>query len=306
MTEKITGSFLSANKESNIAYYVWAPEKPRAVIQISHGMCEYIERYAPHAEFFCSQGIALAGNDHLGHGRSAKDEHELGYTYAADFMVDDLASMTDILKERFPGVPVFLLGHSMGSFLLREYMTKYSDKLAGAIISGTAGPDNPTVLGKALAAVIGKIKGDHHRSGLLFMLSIGSYSKPFGKDAEPECWLTRDKSVTEAYKNDKFCHFVFTANGYVSLFDVLGRVSKKSWAQKTDKDLPVLLISGSDDPVGSFGKGVKKVHERLSAAGTKDLSLVLIDGARHEPFNELEPAKSEALNTVCDWINKRI
>ena len=306
MTEKITGSFLSANKESNIAYYIWAPEKPRAVIQISHGMCEYIERYAPHAEFFCSQGIALAGNDHLGHGRSAKDEHELGYTYAADFMVDDLASMTDILKEKYPEVPVFLLGHSMGSFLLREYMTKYSDKLAGAIISGTAGPDNPTALGKALAAVIGKIKGDHHRSGLLFMLSIGSYSKPFGKDAEPECWLTRDKSVTEAYKNDKFCHFVFTANGYVSLFDVLGRVSKKSWAQKTDKDLPVLLISGSDDPVGSFGKGVKKVHGRLSAAGTKDLSLVLIDGARHEPFNELEPAKSEALNTVCDWINKRI
>ena len=306
MTEKITGSFLSVNKESNIAYYIWAPEKPRAVIQISHGMCEYIERYAPHAEFFCSQGIALAGNDHLGHGRSAKDEHELGYTYAADFMVDDLASMTNILKEKYPEVPVFLLGHSMGSFLLREYMTKYSDKLAGAIISGTAGPDNPTALGKALAAVIGKIKGDHHRSGLLFMLSIGSYSKPFGKDAEPECWLTRDKFVTNAYKNDKFCHFVFTANGYVCLFDVLGRVSKKSWAKKTDKNLPVLLISGSDDPVGSFGKGVRKVHERLIAAGTKDLSLVLIEGARHEPFNELEPAKSEALNTVCDWIDKRI
>ena len=306
MPEKVTGRYLSANKKTKVSYYVWAPKKPRAIIQIAHGMCEYVERYAPHAEFFCSQGFVFAGNDHLGHGKTAECENELGYTYGADFMVDDLATLTDILKGRYPGLPVILLGHSMGSFLLREYMTKYSSKLTGAILSGTAGPDSPTSLGGMLASLIGKLKGDHYRSPLLFMLSIGAYSKPFGKDEEAECWLTRDKAVTKAYREDKFCHFVFTANGYVSLFDVLGRVSKKNWAGKLDKSLPILLISGADDPVGGFGKGVKKVHERIKRTGVKDLSLVLIDGARHEPLNELEPAKSEAYKTVCDWINERI
>ncbi len=306
MAKKLTGSFLSADRKNQVAYYIFEPEAPRAVIQLSHGMCEYVERYEPHAEYFCLQGFVFAGNDHLGHGKTAKNDGDFGYTVSADCMIEDLSSMTDLLKEKYPGLPIILLGHSMGSFLLREYMTKYSGKLSGAIISGTAGPGNPTALGKALCRLIALFKGDRHRSKLLYSMSNGGYSKAFGKDGPKARWLSRDIEIAEKYSNDTRSNFIFTVNGYISLFDILGRVSKPSWAKKINPDLPILMISGADDPVGSFGSGVKKIHRRLQDARIKDLSLVLFEGARHEPFNEIEPTKSEAYKTVTDWINARI
>lgn len=302
----IKGSFLSSDGENRAAYYIYEPKEPKAVIQLSHGMCEYVERYEPHAKYFCSCGFVFAGHDHLGHKGSVKSDADLGYTVAADVLTADLARMTDILKEKYSGLPVILLGHSMGSFILRDYMQKYKGKIKAAVISGTAGPDNPTALGKLLASLICKIKGDHHRSHLLYSMSTGSYSKPFGKGAHKNCWLTRDEKEVERYTADKFSNFIFTANGYKNLFELLSRVSKRSWAESIDKELPILLISGTDDPVGSFGKGVRKVYERIRAANVKDVTLCLLDGARHEPFNEIEPTKSEAYKTVTDWINERI
>ncbi|MBE6599679.1 MAG: alpha/beta hydrolase [Ruminococcaceae bacterium] len=305
--EKSIGKILSSNGKDELTYYIYEPKSaPRAIIQISHGMCEYVERYEGHAEYFCSQGFIFAGHDHLGHKNSAASDDELGYTCSADALIDDLAKMTDLLREKFPNLPVFVLGHSMGSFVLRAYIEKYPKKANAAIISGTAGPGSPAGIAKILAKLIGKAKGDHYRSPLLRSLSTGNYYKAFGKNAPREAWLTRDTSVTEKYKNDKFCKFTFSANGYYNLFDLLGRISRNAWAKTVDPDLPILLISGDQDPVGNFGKGVKKVHARLADAGIKDLTLKLFAGARHEPFNEIEPTRAEAYKTVTDWINERI
>ncbi len=305
--KKRYGYFTSSNGKDKIAYYIYEPETaPRAVIQLSHGMCEYVERYEPHAEYFCSQGFIFAGHDHVGHKNSVKSADELGYIGSADILIDDLALMNGILCEKFRELPIFVLGHSMGSFVLREYMVKYGDRLDGAIISGTGGPGSPTGLGKFVASIIAKLEGDHYRSPLLRSMSTGNYYKKFGKNAPRDAWLTRDTAVTEKYKDDKYCKFTFTTNGYKNLFDLLGRVSDKNWAPAVPKNLPVLMISGDQDPVGDFGKGVKKVYDRLDAAGVHDLSLTLFEGARHEPFNEIEPTRSEAYKRVTDWINERI
>lgn len=304
--KKINGTFLSSNEKSQTAYYIFEPDSPRAVIQLSHGMCEYVERYSEHAEYFCSQGFVFAGNDHIGHGKTAQSEDKLGFIERSSDLTDDLAKFTDILKERYPDLPIFLLGHSMGSFVLRDYMTKYREKISGAILSGTAGQGDPTALGKLLASLLAKIYGPYHRSHLLFSMSLGSYSKKFGKNAPAEAWISSDSAVCEKYRNDRLCNFVFTVCGYRVLFDVLGRVSKKAWARHVPTDLPILIVSGKDDPVGKFGKGVLNVKKRLSDAGVRDLSCVLFEGGRHELFNETKKIKTAAYKTVTDWINERI
>ena len=306
MLELITGKFLSSDQKNEIFYRIYEPQSPRAIIQISHGMCEHTARYSDHAEFFATQGFILAGNDHLGHGRTAKDTDGLGYIGNADFLVDDVAAMTDLLHTRYPNLPIFLLGHSMGSFILRDYMTKYSDKISGAIVSGTAGPESPTALGDLVAATIGLFKGEYHRSKLLFKLSNGSYSKSFGKDAPITAWLSSVERVGEKYQNDDRCGFIFTVNGYRALFSLLGRVSKTSWAKKVPRELPVLMISGEDDPVGGFGHGVRKIHERLCRANLTDLTLKMWAGGRHELLNEAEHIKNDVYKTVTDWINERM
>lgn len=305
---KTQGRFTSSDRRSEVAYYVYSPceTPPKAVIQLSHGMCEYVERYEAHAEFFCSQGFAFCGNDHLGHGRSIKDENDLGYTVSADVLVEDVAKMSDIIAERFPNTPIFLLGHSMGSFIARCYMSRFANKVSGVIISGTAGSGSPTGIAKLLAKAREKRFGDRYRDELLKGLSTGSYNKKFGKDAPESAWLTTNAAARERYNDDSLCGFTFTINGYYNLFDLLGRVSRKDWAKSVPKDLPVLIISGADDPVGSFGKGVEQVRRRLVSAGVADVSARLWQGARHELFNEVEKTRDEAYSTVADWITEHI
>jgi len=297
--------FTSSDGKTAVSYKIYAPENPKAVIQLSHGMCEYVERYAPHAEFFVSQGFVFAGNDHLGHGNTAKKSDDLGYTVSADCLVEDVHKMTEILKSEYKDLPVFLLGHSMGSFVARCYLEKYGNDLAGVIISGTAGSGNPTGLGKLLCKTIAAFKGDTHRSELVKSISTGSYSKKFGKDAPASAWVTSNAAIREKYDADPLCKYTFTLNGYYNMFDMLGRVSKRSWANNVPKTLPVILIGGTDDPVGGT-KGITEVYERLKAAGVNDLEIKLFDGARHELFNEVEPVRDATYELLTDWINERI
>ena len=300
--KKETGFFISSDKETEIAYYIYSPESPIAILQISHGMCEYIERYENHAEFFASHGIILCGNDHKGHGNSVKSPDELGYTGSADVLVDDVAIMTDLMREKYPDLPIILLGHSMGSFVAREYMSRYHKKADAFIISGTAGPENPTSLGKLACKLIGAFKGYNHRSKLLFKLANGSYDKHFKN--ETRCaWLTNDTNVTERYTKDPLCAFIFTVNGYYNMFDLLSRVSKKSWADTVEKDKPVLIISGDRDPVGNFGEGIRKTYSRLLGAGVLDAHCEIYEGGRHELFNEKAEIKEKAYSDVVGFVN---
>ena len=287
-------SLPSSDGIHTLAAFCWTPENPVGVIQLSHGMCEYILRYTDFAERMCDAGFAVVGHDHLGHGYTARNADELGYmTDAKDpalCLVKDVYAVNSWIKSTFPSLPVILYGHSMGSFIARWALTEYKDAWNAAVISGTAGPEAPTGAGLLLCRVLG-IFGKHNRSALLYNIAFGSYDKPFKADGIKNAWLTRDHAVIEKYNADPFCSYRFTINGYLTLFTLLGKVSAKDWASKMPLDLPMLLVSGEDDPVGNFGKGVREVEARLRAAGATKLSSMYFEDMRHEPHNETDNDK---------------
>ena len=300
--------FTSNDGKTRVAGYIFEPMcAPRAMIQISHGMCEYIMRYEHLANELCARGYLVCGHDHLGHGNTAPDDEHLGFTVhggGADLMVRDLYRMTKLMKHRYGDLPVVLLGHSMGSFIARRYISVYGKELRAAIISGTAGPESPTEMGKLLAKVIMVFKGEKYRSELLKKLSTGSYNKKFKDEDCPESWLSRDGELRVKYANDRFCSYTFTARGYHDLFELLGSVSGDDWAATVPTDLPILIVSGDNDPVGNFGKGVEKVYEALEGAGVADVTMRLYYGGRHEMFNETN--KEDVINDTLEWLDQYI
>lgn len=308
MSHKYTkNQFLSSNGKDQIAYHIYEPYATvKAVVQLSHGMCEYVRRYEHVAKFFCENGIVFCGNDHLGHGDTAVTDENLGFTSeggGADFMVEDVRKLTEIIKERYPDKPIILFGHSMGSFIARIYLTKYTD-ISAAIIEGTGGPESPTAMGKAVASMVMRLKGERHRSKMLDGIAFGNYNRRIGKHCLASAWLSRDDDLVSRYMSDKYCKYVFTARGFYDLFDLLGRVSEKSWAGLVPKTLPILLASGDADPVGNYGRGVKTVYDRLIAAGVENVTLKLYPDARHELHNETN--KDEFLRDVLDFIGANV
>lgn len=296
---------VSGLADIHAASYMPDGKEIRAVLQIAHGMAEHLERYEPFIDVLCDNGIAVYVNDHLGHGKSVKNDDELGYFGEKEGwknFVEDCYKLTKIAKEENPGKPYILFGHSMGSFVARAYCLKYAHELTGAIYCGTAGPNPAAGVGSMLASVIGKIKGDHHRSTLVDKIAFGAYNNKFEKRT-PFDWLSRDEFQVDKYVADKYCGFLFTAYGYRDLTALLGYISKKDWFEKLCKDLPVLMISGAMDPVGSFGKGVDTVYDKLIAAGKKNLKKILYPGGRHEILNE-----SALFDKVCEdvvaWVNE--
>lgn len=283
-------TYLSADGETAVHAYIWAPtEEPLGIIQLSHGMCEYILRYEAWARRFAAAGFVVCGNDHLGHGYTAPDEESLGHIAprnGEEVLVEDLHTLSVLMKARYPGLPLVLYGHSMGSFAARLYLVRYGDELAAALISGTAGPGMPVGAGRALAHAIARVKGKRHRSKLLTSIAFGSYNKRFEEERDAVSWLTRVKDVRDAYRQDKFCTFVFTAEGYDTLFALLGSISKKAWFERVPHELPVLLFAGDMDPVGNYGKGVRAVYDRMKKQGC-NVTLRLYEGGRHEMHNEL-------------------
>ena len=301
--KKYTGRLSLPNEDITLAYTVCEPEcEVRAIVQVSHGMCEYIGRYETYAEYLAKSGILLAGNDHPGHGDSAESDDDLGYfakENGVELAVEGLHRMTLMLAEKYPDTPIILLGHSMGSFLARIYITQYGGDLAGAIIMGTGGPDSPTGLGIALANIIALFRSDRHRSKLLRSIASSGYLARCGKNADKSDWLTRDREIVKKYNADKYCSYTFTVSGYRDLFRMLAAVSTAEWAQNVPTDLPLLIISGGDDPVGGFGKGVRYVYDNLKKNGA-DVTLKLYPEARHELFNETN--RDEVFRDLIAWL----
>lgn len=303
------GSFTSTDNSSRIAYYIWEPEgiPPRALLQISHGMNEYIGRYREFAEYLAGEGILVCGHDHVGHGPGSPDE-ALGQIPRATgraTLVEDLRKMSDIIRGRFPGLPLFLLGHSMGSFIARLYIAEHGDTLAGVILSGTGGPGQPTVAGKLLSRLAGIGSGGKRRSALLDRVAFGSYNKRYGEGAAKYAWISSDPGIVEKYTADKYCtSFIFSADAFYTLFDMLGRVSSRAWAARAPGELPILLSSGCDDPVGDYGRGVREVWRRLLSSGVKDLTLKLYPGMRHEILNEV--GRGAVYADMLGWMLERL
>ncbi|WP_138264059.1 alpha/beta hydrolase [[Clostridium] hylemonae] len=299
----------SSDGRTNIHAVEWVPKQEiKAVVQICHGMVEYIERYDEFAAFLTERGIYVTGHDHLGHGKSAADEESLGYfdeTNGNKYVIADIHRLRELTQEKYPDVPYIMLGHSMGSFLLRQYLTTYSRGLACAVIMGTGCQGSALLaMGRILCRIIALFKGWKHRSVLVNNLSFGSYNKRFEPGDTPKDWITSDKEKCAAYVSDPLCSFVFTVSAYYQMFAGMKVLTKKANTEKINKDLPLLLVSGADDPVGDFGKGVKKVYGQLREAGIRDVSMKLYDGDRHEILNETD--REQVYEDIYRWISEKI
>lgn len=302
-------TFPSASGLADIHAACYKPENNdiKAVLQIAHGMAEHLERYEKFASYLCDLGIAVYINDHIGHGQSVSSASELGYFGAKDGwknFVEDCRQLTQIIKSENPGVPVIFFGHSMGSFVARAYTYMYPGEVKAAVYCGTAGPNPASGVGAALSKIIAKVKGDHHRSKLIDKIAFGAYNNKFEKRTAFD-WLSRDNKEVDKYIADDLCGFLFTANGYRDLMQLLGFVSSKEWFNGLDKQLPVLFIAGEMDPVGNYGKGISIVCEKLYKAGKDNITKILYPCARHEILNE-KACFDAVVKDVVDFVYKNI
>lgn len=307
--QKKVGRFPSQRSGQIVTYYVYVPavDKPEGVLQIAHGMCEYLERYEPFIEYLVGQGWIVCGNDHLGHGKTAASEEELGYMGGGDgwrCMVKDMHTLTRRMQQLHPGLPYFLLAHSMGSFLGRAYLAQYGKELTGAMIMGTSSGVGvlPSFAALGLIRVMSLIRGDRYRSASLQKMIFGSYNQKITDPATDSDWISTDPEVVRKYTEDPLCSFSFTLSGFRNLLHVLSYVSSPGWAAQVPKDLPILLVSGSEDPVGSYGKGPQTVARRLQKAGVKEVTLQLYPDMRHEPLNET--GRETVYKDLLDWLRR--
>lgn len=297
-------AFVSANGHTEISFNVFHPAAPpSAIVQIVHGMSEHMGRYGEFCEYLAENGIAVCGADCLGHGKSVRDGETYGYfgeeADAYTFLAKDNLTLSEIIKKRYPALPFIMLGHSMGSFIARDFAERFGDRLDGLILSGTSSGDEPLSLAIFLASAIG-IFGKKKKSELLRKLSTGRYNDSF--DGKTGCeWITSDLARLENYNSDPSCGFTFTAKGYRDMFMLLKSVTRPEWAYSVPKSLSVLLTSGSCDPVGNMGKGVKKVYDSLVSAGVKNAEMKLWEGDRHEILNEKN--RAEVYSYLREKIN---
>lgn len=311
MENKESFTFLSNDGKTMLHGARWRPQSVEchAVLQIAHGMVEYIERYAEFASYMAERGYLVVGHDHLGHGASVADRTDWGYIAAENggwLMAEDMHALRRMTETENPGLPYFMLGHSMGSYLLRKYLTEYGSGLAGALIVGTGSvPDASVRAGMQAAKLLARLQGWRHRSRLMESLFFsGPYHKynMDGKDLEHN-WLTKDLEIAGKYFADPRCTFRFTLNGFYTVMQVVSYVGKRENAAKIPKGLPVILLSGEDDPVGNMGKGVRSVERQLREAGIRDLSCKLYKNDRHEILNETD--RGTVYRDILKWCEAR-
>ena len=289
------------------AFYCEPDGPVRAVVQLSHGMVEFIDRYKPLAESLAAQGIAVTGNDHLGHGGSIRTKADYGYFAQPDgnrAVLDDLHRMTEFAKQRWPGVPYFLLGHSMGSFYARQYLCEWGSELEGAIILGTGFQPKALVqLAKGVCRVQAALFGWQHRSKLVERLSFAGYNNGL-EGRTTHDWLNRDAAEVDKYLADERCTFTFTVNAYYSMFSGILRLHDPAFVAQVPKDLPLLFLAGDADPVGERGKGVERAVQSLRDAGVKNIEVKFYPGARHELL--VETNHQEVFADIAGWIEKQL
>jgi len=298
---------LQSNDGKNLlSVYVWNPEgKPKAVLQLCHGMVEYLERYDEFAQFLCSKGIAVIGHDQLGHGYTAANKEDLGYfaeKKGKGLLLTDLHLITEAAKKKWPGTPVFMLGHSMGSFELRRYITIWGNELSGAIIMGTGSqPLSAALFGKFIAFLIWHFKGSRYRSRFIYNIANGAYDKQFKNNGS---WLSKNEDSVKAYKSDEKCGFIFTVSAYHTLFSLLEDLALKKNNNRIPKKLPILFVSGMNDPVGNYTKGVLTAYNELVAQNLKDIDIKFYKDDRHELLQELD--RNDVFDDLYHFIEKRI
>ncbi len=287
----------------------WLPaDGPKAIFQIVHGMAEHGERYEDFAKYLCNEGFAVLVDDHVGHGKSVKSDDDLGYfgeTNGWDALVEDERALTELIKAENPDIPIIFFGHSMGSFIAREYARRYGkdERIKAVVFCGSSGKNPAAAIAISLADAIAKIKGSKHRSNFINKMAFGPYNKKT-ENRTPFDWLTTDKTEVDKYVADKYCGYLFTAKGYKDLFTILNTVSGKDWYDSIYENLPILLVAGEDDPVGNYGKGIKQIYNDLVGTGKKDVTIKLFPGMRHEILNETD--RAQVYEYITSWALSKI
>lgn len=301
--------YFKGKENLNIHVYKYTSEniKPKAVVQIAHGMSETAIRYKEFAQELTENGYVVYINDHRGHGITAKTIDNIGYLAEKDgftCLVEDMNILTNIIKEENPHLPIYLFGHSMGSFASQRYIMEYGDNLAGLILSGSNGKHGKIL---KVAQLISKSEikkhGRRHRSKKLDNLIFGGNNKGFKPSKTDFDWLSRDEKEVQKYIDDPFCGVLFTCGFFYDFIKGLQEVEDKENLKKVPLDLPIYIMSGDKDPVGKNGKGVLRLKDRYVNLGVKKVSCKLYEGGRHEMLNEIN--KEEVIKDIISWLDER-
>lgn len=290
-----------------VRYYPEDGMEVKGVVQIVHGMAEYVERYEEFAEYLTARGYVVTGEDHLGHGTSVTEEKAYGYFCEQDpatVVVRDVHRLKKLTEALYPDVCYFLMGHSMGSFITRNYIMRYGTGIDGAIIMGTGmQPKGLLLVSKAIAGLQKTIFGGYHKAKLLDKMAFGSYNKHIPNARTSFDWLTRETDRVDKYIADPLCGFLFTVNGFATLFELIYRLTDKKALRGIPANLPLLMVSGMNDPVGNYGKGVNEAYDSICEAGAVNVEKKLYPGARHELLNETN--RGEVMDDIEQWLTRQ-
>lgn len=309
-------SYPSADGASTVRAWLWEPDerelngrsRPRALVQIVHGMSEHAGRYLPFVEFLCAQGFAVCAHDHVGHGRTAAGANDLGHMPlrdGEDVLVNDVQALRMQAIGRLGiKMPYVLFGHSMGSFIARVYLTRYAFGVRAAIICGTGQQLLiMTGAGRFLCCVMARLHGERRHSKLAHALGAGAFARSV-KDARTDAdWISTDADVVDAYLADPLSGQMFTVGAYGTLAQLATDAQRRRLAARIPHGLPMLFVAGADDPVGEYGRGVHRAVEEYRAAGVETVDEIIYPGARHEILNE--PIAADVQRDILNWLERR-
>ncbi|MDO4443037.1 MAG: alpha/beta fold hydrolase [Slackia sp.] len=304
--------YASHDGASRIHALLWQPGKqtavPRGIVQIVHGMAEHIERYEPFARYLASCGFVVCANDHVGHGKSAKSEEDLGHIPlegGADVLIEDVHDLRRLAASRYSStVPYVLFGHSMGSFVTRSYLTRHGEGIAAAVLCGTGQQSRSLLhLGRMASKLIAAGKGERYRSSFVDSLGAGAFSKAIEGARTDVDWISTDPAVVDEYIADPACGQMFSVGGYASLTSLTLEATDASRAALIPHDVPLLFVAGDKDPVGDCGCGVQRAASEYRDAGIESVDVKLYEGMRHEILNE--PGKERVYADVESWLKSK-
>lgn len=301
---RTTCCYVTDRFKQPVFLYQWHPDcSPKAVLQVVHGMAEHGGRYEPLAKFLTEKGIAVYANDHRGHGKTAGNPASLGKLERSDGfarMVEDVKAITDLIREDYPNTPIFLLGHSMGSFIVRHYTGLHPWPIDGIILSGTGDPTTVQLLGGYLLSVFPCLYlSPSTPAKTINRMLFEKYNQYFAPNRTTFDWLSRDEKEVDKYLHDPACGAVFPLGFYKEFFPALLQKNQKS-LRRIPVHLPIMLLSGNKDPVGNFGKDVKSIHHKLQRRGFQDIQLHLFSDGRHEMLHETN--RNEVATILHKWI----
>lgn len=304
----VTDTFTTFDNET-IFYYKWKAKLPlKGIIQISHGVGEHAGRYQSIAKLLQEEGYEVYANDHRIHGKSAKSADHLGFYDGDDYFYDaitDMRKLTGIIKKEHPNKKIILFGHSMGSLLSRQYVTKFGDDLEALVLSGTASfMKGIGSVGLLSAKVFSKLNGKHRSNEILKNLFFNQFNKKFKPNRTKVDWISSDETQVDLFEADPLRIEDFSLSVFLDILKGSKKINNKNTFNKTPESLPIFIFSGDKDPVGEMGKGVKKVAKKYKKAGIKDLTLKLYKGGRHEMLNEVN--REEVEKDLINWLNNRI